>query len=113
MSKLDEARSTDVTFKNCSRDSDKADLVADLVGVARAVQLILWHLSKRIPENGDFDTIASGLSMALRYVVDPTDAYFFSSLGDLNNEIPKAHLALLLESELEKVRAQMATERAR
>ena len=110
----DETRPTsEETFDSCSRDGDKADLVADLVGVARAVQLILWHLSKRIPENGDFDTIASGLSMALRYVVDPTDAYFFSSLGDINNEIPKAHLALLLEKELEKVRAKMAKESAR
>ena len=71
------------TFGFHSGPGEKADLVADLVGVARGVQLILWHTSEHLPsDRSDFNSIATGLSMALRLVVDPTDAYFFVASGN-------------------------------
>jgi len=44
---------------------------------------------------------------------EPADAYYFNSLGELNENIPDVHLALLLKRKLKKVRERIAKDRRR
>jgi hypothetical protein len=85
--------------------------IEDLINVARGAALILSSMWEYM-EDGHEQAVISGLASALRNAVEPADAYFFESVGDLNKRLRPRHLVHLLEKQLEDARRDVAAEEA-
>lgn len=94
----------EATFKE--HVADPREYIQNLIGVARGVQLILENL----PERKIDHSVAWALADVLSIVIEPADAYFFESVGELNSSILEEHLEILLERDLAKVREKIDEE---
>jgi hypothetical protein len=85
--------------------SHESDVIQELMENARGVALILCGCRGEMDES-----LAWQLGKLLKSVVEPADAYYFGSLGDLNDAIGGRYLAVLLKRQLNAVRAKIARE---
>jgi hypothetical protein len=86
------------------------DCVQNLIAVSRGVALILESMWENMKDKRE-QPVVMGLAAALFNAVDPADAYFFASAGELNERrIHPAHRIYLLEKELEKARKANSSE---
>jgi hypothetical protein len=80
------------------------DSIQDLIGVARGVALIINSIHALPEDRGDCQNLLWNLATALKCAVEPADADYFGSPGELNERIPTSQRIRLLEKELEKAR---------
>jgi len=95
-------------FEQDRRDKHhESEAIRQLVETARGVALILF--SSRGDEINE--SLAWSLGVRLESVLEPVDAYYFGSLGVLNDSLGDECLEVLLERKLKATRAKISENR--
>jgi hypothetical protein len=83
--------------------SHEAGLIQHLVETTRGIALILYSTRNELDE-----TVAWNLGAVLRKAAESVDAYYFGSLGELNDAIGDDYLEVLLKRKLKEVRGKIS-----
>ena len=91
-------------------DCPSRDYAGDLVFVAQGAALVLQGVREHLNDNGDWENVVGGLTVALASVANRVDAYTHEDIGiclEADAVDPEARL-YVLEKQVAKVRAKIA-----